>query len=117
MSIIRSRLGLQCLAELSIAIAFEQVGTSALKVSDGFSQSGPATVAILGYMSSFYFLGRSMRALPMGLAYALWSGLGILIATGLGMVLFGEHITWVSALGVGMVIAGVGVLSLDREAK
>jgi small multidrug resistance pump len=117
MSILGSRVRLQCLAELLIAIVAEQVGTSALKASEGFTQLGPASLAVAGYVASFYFFGRSMRALPMGLAYALWSGLGMLLATGLGVVLFGEEVSLVSALGVGMVIAGVGILSFDPEEK
>jgi Membrane transporters of cations and cationic drugs len=112
-----TRLRLQCFAELLIAIASEQVGTSALKASEGFTQPLPAALAVLGYVLSFYFFGRSMRALPMGLAYALWSGLGMLIATGLGIALFGEAITLLSAVGLLMIITGVAVLSLAPEEK
>ncbi len=103
------------MAELLLAIASEQAGTSALKASEGFTQAQPSAIAVIGYILSFYFFGRSMRALPMGLAYALWSGLGMLIATALGLFVFGESITATSALGVLMVIAGVGVLNLGQE--
>ena len=113
---ISARLRLRCLAELLLAIASEQVGTSALKASDGFTQVQPSAIAVIGYILSFYFFGRSMRALPMGLAYALWSGLGMLIATTVGLLFFDEPITATSAVGVALVIAGVGVLNLAPEA-
>lgn len=70
-----------------------------------------------GYILSFYFFGRSMRALPMGEAYALWSGLGMLFATTAGILLFSEVITPASAIGIAMVIAGVSVLNLAPESK
>ncbi len=117
MSLINSRLRLQCFAELLIAIAAEQVGTSGLKASEGFTQPIPAAFAVVGYILSFYFFGRSMRALPMGLAYALWSAIGMLLATGIGIAMFGEALTLLSATGVVLIIAGVVVLSLGPESE
>lgn len=111
-----ARLRLRCMAELLFAISAEQAGTLALKASEGFTQAQPSAIAVIGYILSFYFFGRSMRALPMGLAYALWSGLGMLIATAAGILCFCEQFTPVSALGVLMVIAGVCVLNLGSEA-
>lgn len=107
------RLRLRCLTELLVAIASEQLGTTALKASEGFTQPLPAALALTGYILSFYFFGRSMRALPMGLAYALWSGLGMLIATATGVLLFSEALTFTTVIGVAMLITGVGILNLS----
>jgi len=117
METVSQRLRLRCLGELLVAIASEQVGTTALKASEGFTQHLPSALAITGYILSFYFFGRSMRALPMGLAYALWSGLGMLIATATGVLLFSEALTTTTVIGVAMLIVGAGILNLSPEAE
>jgi small multidrug resistance pump len=117
MAAMGSRLRLLCLGQLVLAIVSEQIGTSALKASEGFTNIVPSAFAIAGYILSFYFFGRSMRALPMGLAYALWSGLGMLIATVIGIVLFSETLHATGAIGIAMLIGGVTLLNSSPEAE
>ena len=95
------------LFELLLAIASEQVGTSAMKASEGFSSLGLTVLAATGYIFSLIFFGRSMRILPMGFAYALWVGLGMTIVTILGVVIYKESFNWKMAIGLGLVIAGL----------
>ena len=95
------------LFELLLAIASEQVGTSAMKASEGFSSLGLTVLAATGYIFSLIFFGRSMRILPMGFAYALWVGLGMAIVTILGVVIYKESFNWKMAIGLGLVIAGL----------
>lgn len=78
------------LFELLLAIASEQVGTAAMMASEGFTSLGPTVLAIAGYVFSLIFFGRCMRILPMGFAYALWVGLGMITASVIGVVLFKE---------------------------
>ncbi len=95
------------LFELLLAIASEQVGTSAMKASEGFSSLGLTVLAATGYIFSMIFFGRSMRILPMGFAYALWVSLGMAIVTILGVVIYKESFNWKMAIGLGLVIAGL----------
>ena len=83
----------------------------------GFHEHCALSCCNAGYILSFYFFGRSMRALPMGLAYALWSGLGMLIATVIGIVLFSETLHATGAIGIGMLIRGVTLLNSSPEAE
>ena len=69
---------------LSIAIVAEVIATSALKASDGFTKSGPSLVVVLGYGVSFYFLSLVLKTVPVGVAYAIWSGAGIVLIAGIG---------------------------------
>jgi multidrug transporter EmrE-like cation transporter len=64
---------------LSIAIVAEVIGTSALKAAEGFTRLGPSLVVIVGYGMSFYFLSLALRGIPVGVAYAVWSGVGIVL--------------------------------------
>jgi small multidrug resistance pump len=95
------------LFELLLAIASEQVGTSAMKASGGFSSLGLTVIAATGYIFSLIIFGRSMHILPMGFAYALWVGLGMAIVTILGVVIYKESFNWKMAIGLGLVIAGL----------
>ena len=75
---------------LLIAIVAETIATSALKASDGFSRLGPATLTLVGYGIAFYFLALTLRSMPVGVAYAIWSGLGVVLITLAGWVIFGQ---------------------------
>jgi small multidrug resistance pump len=97
---------------LALAIAAEVVGTSALKASNGFTQPWPSAVVVLGYAVSFYFLSLVLRTIPVGVTYAIWSGLGIVLITLVAYVLYGQKIDLPGLLGMGLIIAGVVVLQL-----
>ena len=97
---------------LVIAICGESVGTSALKASEGFTKVGPSLLAVLGYVVAFYFLSRVLQVVPIGVAYAIWSGLGIALLTVIGYFLFDQTLDFAAILGLGLIVAGVVVLQV-----
>jgi small multidrug resistance pump len=97
---------------LAIAIVAEVVGTSALKASAGFSRLVPSVVVVLGYAVAFYCLSLVLRTIPVGVAYAIWSGLGIVLITVVAWVVYDQAIDLAAALGMGLIIAGVVVLNV-----
>ena len=97
---------------LAIAILAEVIGTSALKASNGFTVWLPSTVVVAAYGVSFYFLSLALRAIPVGVAYAIWSGVGIVLISALGWVLFRQRLDAAAILGIGLIMAGVVVIQL-----
>lgn len=97
---------------LGLAIVAEVIGTSALKASDGLTRPGPVLVVLVGYGIAFYCLGLVLRTVPMGLAYAIWSGLGIVLITAVGFVVYRQTIDLPGLLGMGLIVAGVLVIHL-----
>ena len=97
---------------LSIAIVAEVIGTSALKAADGFTRSGPSLVVVVGYGVAFYFLSLALRGIPVGIAYAVWSGVGIVLISVIGWIAFGQRLDAAAVLGIGLIMAGVIVLNL-----
>lgn len=101
---------------LALAIVAEVVGTSALKASDGFTRLLPSLVVVVGYVVSFYCLSLVLRHIPVGITYAVWSGLGIVLITLAAWWLYGQRIDGPGLLGMGLIIAGVLVLNLWSRA-
>ncbi len=97
---------------LSIAILAETLGTSLLKLSDGFTRLWPSLGVLLGYGVSFYFLGQVLRDIPTGIAYAIWSGAGIVLITTIGWVFFKQTLDLPAFIGLGLIVAGVLVINL-----
>lgn len=97
---------------LAIAILAEVVGTSALKASNGFTVWLPSAVVAVAYGVSFYFLSLALRAIPVGVAYAIWSGVGIVLISAIGWVLFRQRLDAAAIAGIGLIVAGVGVIHL-----
>ena len=97
---------------LGIAIVAEVIGTSALKASEGFTRWLPSLVVVLGYAVAFYCLSLVLRHIPVGVAYAVWSGLGIVLITMVAFVLYGQKIDTAGLIGMGLIVAGVLVLNL-----
>jgi small multidrug resistance pump len=102
---------------LIIAIIAEVLATSALKQSDGFSRLLPSLVVMVGYGASFYFLALVLRTIPVGVAYAVWAGLGIVLITIVGAVLYDQKMDMPAVLGIGLIISGVVVLRLFSSIK
>lgn len=102
---------------LIIAIIAEVLATSALKQSDGFSRLLPSLVVMVGYGASFYFLSLVLRTVPVGVAYALWAGLGIVLISIVGAVLYDQKMDMPAVLGIGLIISGVVVLRLFSSMK
>ncbi len=97
---------------LSIAIVAEVVATSALKAADGFTRSGPSLVVVAGYAIAFYFLSLALRGIPVGVAYAVWSGVGIVLISVIGWLAFGQTLDAAAVFGIGLIMAGVIVLNV-----
>ena len=97
---------------LAIAILSETVATTALKASAGFTRPLPAIVVVLGYGLAFYFLSLTLRTIPLGVAYAVWSGVGIVLITAAGWLLYGQKLDGEALAGIGLIVAGVLVMNL-----
>ncbi len=97
---------------LAVAIVAEVIATSALKASDGFSQWLPSVVVVVGYGLAFYFLALTLRSIPVGIAYAIWSGLGIVLVTLIALVLYGQKPDLPAVIGMALIITGVVVMQL-----
>jgi multidrug transporter EmrE-like cation transporter len=96
---------------LVIAIAGEVIATSSLKASEGFTRLLPSIVVVVGYGVAFYFLSLTLKSIPIGTAYAIWSGLGIVLVASAGWLVFGQKIDLWGALGMGLIVAGVVLLN------
>ena len=97
---------------LSIAIVSEVIATSALKAADGFSRLGPSLIVVIGYASAFYFLSLTLRSIPVGVAYAVWSGVGIVLVAIIGWFLYGQKLDAPAILGMALIIMGIVVLNV-----
>ncbi|MAX32970.1 small multidrug resistance pump [Onishia taeanensis] len=97
---------------LALAIVAEVVGTSALKASQEFSRFWPSVLVVVCYGLAFYLLSLALRTLPVGIAYAFWAGLGIVLVTLIGIVVYGERPDLPAVVGLGMIIGGVVVIQV-----
>lgn len=97
---------------LSIAIFSEVIATSALKSSDGFTRLLPSLVVVAGYASAFFFLSLSLRTIPVGVAYAIWSGVGIVLIAIIGWLFLGQKLDVPAMIGLLLIVAGVVVLNV-----
>ncbi|MBN9124088.1 MAG: QacE family quaternary ammonium compound efflux SMR transporter [Nitrosospira sp.] len=96
---------------LSIAIVSEVIATSVLKSSNGFTQLWPSLVVIAGYGAAFYFLSLALHTIPVGIAYAVWSGAGIVLITLVAWLVLGQALDAPAILGLALIVAGVIVLN------
>ena len=100
---------------LAGAIVAEIAATSALKSSDGFQRLLPSVVVVAGYAAAFYGLSVSLKTLPRGIVYAVWSGVGTVGALLVGRWLFGESLAWFQYAGAALVIGGVALMNASRQ--
>ena len=100
------------LVYLFLAIIFETSATSLLKVAEGFTKPLPTIASILLYILSFYCLSNCLKTVPIGVAYAIWSALGIVLVTLVGIIAFKQTPDWGGIIGILLIIIGVGVLNL-----
>ncbi len=99
-------------ALLIAAVLFEVVGTSALKASDGFTRLGPSLLTALSYGMAFYLLSLTLRTMPVGIAYALWSALGVVLIALIGWVYYRQVLDAPAIIGLVLIVAGVVVINL-----
>ncbi len=104
-------------AYLAIAILAEVIATSSLKATAEFTRPGPSLLVIAGYATAFYCLTLSLRVIPVGIAYALWSGLGIILVTAAGYVLYRQELDAPALLGMAMILGGCLVINLFSKSS
>lgn len=97
---------------LAIAIVAEVIATSALKASMEFTKLVPTLIMIVAYGVAFYCMTLALRTIPLGITYAIWSGLGIVLISLVGVFWYGEKLDWPAILGMTMIISGVVVINL-----
>lgn len=97
---------------LGAAIVFEVIGTTALKASDEFSRLWPSVVTVVSYGAAFYLLSLTLRHMSTGVAYAIWSGLGIVLISLLAWLLFKQTLDAVAIIGMLLIVAGVVVINV-----
>jgi multidrug transporter EmrE-like cation transporter len=98
---------------LAIAILGEIVATSALKATDGMTKPGPTAIVVLGYSVSFYVLSKALRVIPVGIAYAIWSGVGTVLVTAISWYLFKQRLEPTALVGMVLVVLGVVLINMS----
>lgn len=101
---------------LAVAVLFETLGTTALQASQQFTRPLPSLIVVVSYALAFYFLSITLRVMPVGVVYALWSGLGILLIAMIGWIAFGQRLDWPAVVGMGLIVAGIAVIQLFSSA-
>ncbi|MFG1371852.1 multidrug efflux SMR transporter [Xanthobacter oligotrophicus] len=97
---------------LIIAIVAEVIATSALKATESFTRPGPSVLVIVGYAVAFFCLSLTLKTMPVGIAYAIWSGVGIVLVTAIAWLWYGQRLDLPALVGLGLIIAGVMVINL-----
>ncbi|ENX01294.1 hypothetical protein F900_01659 [Acinetobacter modestus] len=97
---------------LTIAIIAEVIATSALKASQGFSVLTPSIITILGYAVALFFLSLTLKTIPVGIAYAIWSGAGIVLISTIGWIFFKQNLDLAAIIGLGLMLGGIIVINV-----
>jgi len=97
---------------LVIAIVSEVIGTLALKASDGFSQLFYSAICVIAYIAAFYFLSLVLRTVPVGIAYAVWAGMGIILVAAISAIIYKQVPDLPAIIGMGLILTGVAVMNL-----
>ena len=97
---------------LAIAIIAEVIATSALKISDGFTRVIPSLIVVVGYSIAFYGLALTLKSIPVGIAYAIWSGMGIVLVTLIGWFVFEQKLDPAAIVGMALIVSGVIVMNV-----
>jgi len=97
---------------LGLAILVEVIATSTLKASEEFTKLVPSTIVLIGYGTSFYLMTLVLRTLPIGITYAVWSGIGIVLISVAGAIFYKETLDFPAILGIGLIVSGVIVIHL-----
>ena len=100
---------------LALSIVGEVFGTTMLKMAEGFTILFPSIGAIIGYGLSFYFLGLTLKTLPLSLAYAIWAGAGTVLTTLVSVLLWGEVLNTLKIIGILLIISGVVILNTTKN--
>ncbi|KKL94969.1 hypothetical protein LCGC14_1859340 [marine sediment metagenome] len=101
---------------LLIAIISETLGTTALQASQQFTRLWPSLAVIACYLVSFYFMALTLKVMPVGIVYAIWSGLGIVCIAGIGYIVFGQKLDLAAVLGLSLIIVGILIIHIFSAA-
>jgi len=101
---------------LFFAVLSEVIATTSLKFSEGFTRLVPSIVVVVGYGLSFYLLSITLKVMPIGIAYALWSGIGITLTVIAGKIIWNESLDWARVTGIILIIIGILVINLFSNA-
>lgn len=96
---------------LALAIIFEVIGSSSMKASDGFTKWLPTVIVVITYLICFYFLSLALKSMPLGLAYAIWGGLGIVLTAIISVLIFKQSMDLPAIVGVILIVSGVFVMN------
>ena len=96
---------------LTLAIIFEVVGSSFIKASDGFTKWFPTTIVAVAYLLCFYFLSLALKTIPLGIAYAIWGGMGIVLTAIISVLVFKQKLDIPAIIGIVLIVAGVIVMN------
>ena len=97
---------------LIFAILAETIGTTALQASQQFTRFWPSVLVVIAYGVSFYLLAQTLRVMPVGIVYAMWSGLGIVLIAAIGYMVFGQRLDLPAVIGIAMILGGILVIHL-----
>lgn len=100
---------------LAVAIVSEVIATSCLKAAEGFTRLWPSVVVVVGYVLAFYFLSLTLRTIPVGVAYAIWSGVGVVLIALSGWLFLGQSLDLPAMIGLALIVAGVAVINVFSQ--
>ncbi|MGR3759386.1 DMT family transporter [Roseobacteraceae bacterium NS-SX3] len=102
---------------LIVAVAAETIGTTALQASQQFSRLGPSLIVLFAYAFSFYMMGLTLKFMPVGIVYAIWSGLGILLIAVIGFIVFGQRLDLPAVIGMALIMGGIVIIHLFSKSS
>ncbi|SHJ18522.1 DMT family transporter [Flavobacterium haoranii] len=102
---------------LALAIVLEVLGSSFMKASDGFSKLLPTTITIIAYIACFFFLSQALKLIPLGIAYAIWGGLGIVLTALISVIIFKQSLDLPAIIGIILIVAGVFVMNFFSKSS
>ncbi|MFX1704544.1 multidrug efflux SMR transporter [Chitinophaga sp. CC14] len=102
---------------LLIAIIAEIIATSSLKASEGFTRPWPSVLVVVFYGIAFYCLSLTLKSIPLGIAYAIWSGVGIVLVSVIGLVLFKQKLDLPAVIGISLIVIGVVVINVFSKSS
>ncbi len=97
---------------LLIAVIAETIGTTALKAAEGFTRPWPSLVVVIGYAVAFYCLSLTLKVIPVGVSYAIWSGLGIVLISLFGWLVYKQTLDFPAIIGMALILCGILVMNL-----